>query len=67
MELVLQPLVDSPVGEVTSGLPYRFLNNMDFGGRSNFYVTNFVVAVVFLGIFIAVSWVINRFQRQAMP
>lgn len=67
MELVLQPLVDSPVGEVTSGLPYRFLNNMDFGGRSNFYVTNFVVAVVFLAVFIAVSWVINRFQRQAMP
>ena len=63
MELVLQPLVSTPVGSVTSGLPYRFLNNLEFSGRVNFYVTNFVVALVLLGVFAAVAWLLSRFQR----
>lgn len=67
IELVLQPLVDTPVGTVTSGLPYRFLNSMEFEGRMNFYVTNFVVAMIFLAVFAGVSWIIARFQRPIAP
>ena len=67
IELVIQPRVDNPVGEVTSGLPYRFLNNMDFGERSNFYITNLTVSLIFLMLFILLSRFINRFQHSTTP
>ncbi len=59
-ELVLQNLNDSPMGTVTSGLPYPFLNNLELPGRAVFYGTNFAVAVVLLLIFAAIAWAVRR-------
>ena len=64
-ELVVQRFATFPTGTVTSGLPYRFLNNLEFDGRANFYVTNFIVAVVLLVIFACVAWVIRRIAPKA--
>ncbi len=59
-ELVVQPTNARPLGEVTSGLPYPFLNNMGFAGRVEFYATSFVMA---LGL-VAVGWGITRIGRR---
>ena len=65
IELYVQRFNDDPVGSVTTGLPYPFLNNLEFAGRSEFYITNIVVAVVLLAVFLAVAFVIRRvFPRQ---
>lgn len=67
-ELVLQRLNDTPVGTVTSGLPYPFLNNLDMSGRSIFYGANFAIAVVFLLLFALIAWGVRRLARgPAMP
>ena len=62
IELFVQRFNDSPVGKVTTGLRYLFLNNLEFSGRAIFYTTNVVVALVMLGIFFALSLIIRRFQ-----
>lgn len=54
-ELVQRPLNDSPVGSVTTGLPYPFLNSLEFGDRAVFYATNVGVGLVVLVIFAVVS------------
>ena len=55
-ELVLHPLNAKPIGTVTAGLPYPFLNNMEFGTRMVFYgfstIANFV--------FILIAWSIAK-------
>lgn len=62
-ELVLHPMNDKPVGTVTAGLPYPFLNNMEFGTRMIFYsfstVANFV--------FILIGWAIARTLQRVKP
>ena len=60
-ELVVQPMNDSPVGEVTSGLPYPFLNSLELSGRLVFYGSNVVIALVLLGLFAALSLAVRRF------
>ncbi|WP_375279647.1 hypothetical protein [Pseudooctadecabacter sp.] len=65
-ELIVGPMNDSPVGSVTSGLPYPFLNNLDLAGRATFYGVNFAVAVVVLAAFASVSFAMRRlFPRPA--
>ncbi|MEO0359428.1 MAG: hypothetical protein AAF386_14320 [Pseudomonadota bacterium] len=59
-ELFTARFNDVPVGSVTSGLPYRFLNNLDFGGRLEFYATNVVVALVVLVVFTILAWLMRR-------
>lgn len=59
-ELVLQPLNTSPSGTVTSGLPYPFLNNLEFADRAVFYATNFGAALVILLIYTGIAWVLRR-------
>ncbi len=60
IEGVVGPMNPTPSGSVTSGLPYRFLNNLPWDGRAGFYVTNIVVAVVLLCVFTALAWAIRR-------
>ena len=62
-ELVLMPVNDTPVGTVTTGLPYPFLNNLEWAGRSVFYGSNFAIAIALLFVFAAVAWVIRRLIR----
>lgn len=59
-ELVVQPLNEKPAGSVTSGLPYPFLNDLPFSERLVFYSTNFIVALLLLCVFFAISWVLRR-------
>ena len=66
-ELIVGPMNDSPVGSVTSGLPYPFLNNLDLAGRATFYGVNFAVAVVVLAAFAGFSLAVRRlFPRPAV-
>ncbi|MEO0357644.1 MAG: hypothetical protein AAF386_05010 [Pseudomonadota bacterium] len=51
---------DVPVGTVTSGLPYPFLNDLEFPQRMEFYVTNVIVALVVFTIFCAFAFVLRR-------
>lgn len=59
-ELVVRPHNDSPVGSVTSGLPYPFLNNLELSDRMVFYATNLVTAIVLLLIYAGITWVVRR-------
>lgn len=58
-ELVLHPLNDEPVGTVTAGLPYPFLNNMELGSRLIFYVASTVANFIFIMIAWGVSILIR--------
>ena len=65
-ELVWQPLNDIPLGTVTSGIPYDFLNDLEFADRAVFYGINFGTALVLLVVYAAVAWgVRRRFPAQA--
>ena len=59
-ELVLQRMNDTPAGDVTSGLPYRFLNNLELADRAAFYATNFAIGVLLLLFYAGVAWAIRR-------
>lgn len=59
-ELVWQPLNSAPAGTVTSGLPYPFLNNLEFADRAVFYASNFVSALVILLIYAGIAWAVRR-------
>ena len=56
------PFNDTPVGSVTSGLTYPFLNDMDMGGRMNFYATTIATALVFYLICWAVAWGMRKIR-----
>lgn len=60
IELFVQRFVDTPTGAVTSGLPYRFLNNQELSERAVFYVTNLIVALVLLLLFAGIAWGFRR-------
>ncbi len=47
-ELVLHHMNEKPVGSVTAGLPYPFLNNMEFGTRMFFYAASTAANFVFI-------------------
>ena len=66
-ELLVGPMNASPVGSVTSGLPYRFLNNLDLLGRGTFYASNLIIALVVLAGFAAAGWLIRRLLPQEAP
>lgn len=59
-EIVVRPFNNDPVGSVTSGLPYRFLNNMEFSERLVFYVQNVVIAMMLVGVFWGICKVVRR-------
>ena len=45
---------------MTTGLPYPFLNSLEFGERLNFYGVNISTAVVLLIVFFAIGWAMTR-------
>ena len=51
---------DSPVGSVTQGLPYPFLNNLDVSGRIIFYGSNIGVAIIFMFLFAGIAWGVRK-------
>ncbi|WP_342077279.1 hypothetical protein [Yoonia sp. SS1-5] len=67
-ELIVQRFNDTPVGSVTSGLPYPFLNNLELPGRLIFYATNLGMAFVLLLAFAGIAWLVRRqFPVPATP
>jgi hypothetical protein len=62
-EILVGPLNDSPVGRVTSGLPYPFLNDLDVLGRSQFYLTTLGTALVFYGLCYGLCFLTRRMAR----
>ncbi len=69
VEAVVAPLNTVPSGTVTSGLPYLFLNNLEFGARAQFYATNLAVAFVVLAIYAGLTMALIRAvpRRRAAP
>ncbi|MEM9438738.1 MAG: hypothetical protein AAGA15_17045, partial [Pseudomonadota bacterium] len=59
-ELVVAPLNDRPLGSVTTGLPYPFLNSLELSERVVFYATNSGVALVALAVFFALGRGVRR-------
>ncbi len=59
-ETLVQRFNAAPEGTVTSGLPYRFLNNLELADRAVFYATNIGVALILLLAFGAVAWLVRR-------
>ena len=53
---------------MTSGLPYRFLNDLELDGRLAFYGTNLGAGLAVLAAFLLLAWGISRlFPRPAAP
>ncbi|MEM6610526.1 MAG: hypothetical protein AAF689_18355 [Pseudomonadota bacterium] len=61
VELFVQSLNDMPWGDVTSGLPYPFLNNLEFPARAAFYAQTVVSAVIVLVVICGLA----RFLRRS--
>jgi len=51
VETIVRPLNIKPIGSVTSGLPYPFLNDMVFTQRAVFYATTIATALIIYGAF----------------
>jgi hypothetical protein len=64
-EILVGPLNNSPIGRVTSGLPYPFLNDMDIAGRAQFYGTTLATAIVFYAVCYGIAWMMRRFRPAA--
>lgn len=60
IELLVQPFNDVPVGSITTGLPYPFLNNMELGARAVFYGTTAMTLLVLLAVGAGLGWLIAR-------
>jgi len=59
-ETFVQRFNDAPRGTVTTGLPYPFLNSLEFGARLNFYGVNIATALVLLAVFFGLGWAMTR-------
>jgi hypothetical protein len=59
-ELIVQRFSQSSPGTVTSGLPYPFLNSMEWAERSGFYGLNIGVALGLVVVFGIVGFVLRH-------
>lgn len=66
-EVVVRPLNDSPMGTVTSGLPYPFLNDLALQDRGLFYAQTTISAVLVLFLVFGLSWLMRRIFRDPSP
>lgn len=62
-ELFVQRFNNAPEGSVTSGLPYPFLNSMEWAERATFYGANAAIALLLLVVFGAIGAVMFRARR----
>ena len=59
-EALTGPLNNTPVGAVTNGLPYPFLNNMAFAERISFYATTILTGFGFY----FTGWLLTRVKLR---
>ncbi|WP_208351894.1 hypothetical protein [Pseudaestuariivita rosea] len=70
IELIVQRFNTLPAGNVTSGLPYPFLNDMTAPDRISFYASNFAIALIMLTIVVILAAILNRLlprQPRTVP
>lgn len=60
IETLVRPLNDFPIGDVTNGLPYPFLNDMDGYGRISFYLTTTMTGIITF----VICWIIGKFSDR---
>jgi uncharacterized protein (TIGR03382 family) len=63
-ELLVAPLNAEPVGDVTSGLPYPFLNDMEPPARATFYGTIYGTGVFFALMFYGLAALLRRRRSE---
>lgn len=66
-ELFVQRFNVKPTGTVTSGLPYPFLNSLEWPERLNFYLINSGTALALLAVFGIIGAVLYRVWRVQVP
>ncbi len=66
-ELVVQHRAQRPLGTVTSGLPYPFLNALELPERLMFYASNGAVAMIVLGGFALIGAFLTRILPPMTP
>jgi hypothetical protein len=67
-EGVVGPMNAAPVGSVTDGLPYPFLNDLEPAGRAAFYATNLGVGLGLLAVLAGLAALIRgRARRPDRP
>ncbi len=59
-ERLVQPFNDSPIGSVTTGLPYPFLNSLELSERMVFYGSNVGIGIVLILVYAGIAWLIRR-------
>ena len=59
-ELAVSPMNDTPVGSVTTGLPYPFLNNLELPERLVFYGSNLMIGLVLIFVYAGIAALIRR-------
>ena len=57
LEIFVQPNSDFPVGKITAGLPYPFMNDMPFEHRLIFMLMCFIFGVLFI-------WILTNMQKK---
>jgi hypothetical protein len=65
-EFVISPLNDGPIGSVTTGLPYPFLNDMEPAARATFYGATWALGLVFIALLRAAQAAVDRFSAPHM-
>ncbi len=60
IELLVQRFATKPVGEVTTGLSYPFLNNLELPARLTFYGMNLAIGAAVLFVFAGIAWLVRR-------
>ncbi len=63
-ELFVGPANEFPVGRVTEGLPYPFLNNMELPARLGFYGQTALMGLVLMGALALVAVAIRKIRKR---
>jgi hypothetical protein len=66
-EFVVAPLNDDPVGTVTTGLPYPFLNDMAPAARLVFYAATWASGLVFIAVLRGLQGLVDRAGSSVRP
>lgn len=67
IETVVSPMNDRPVGALISGMPYQFLNDMEFGARLRFYGTTILTSLGFFALAGLITWLAARLLPARPP
>jgi hypothetical protein len=64
-ELFVGPANEFPVGRVTDGLPYPFLNHMELGERMMFYGRTALMGLGLMVVLAGLAWIVRRWRQPS--